>query len=628
MPNKFYFAWVNPGTAFNPAVHNVNDEKIVSWSVEQIEGEFATLVVRIKNPRIGFLNAGRKLWAYLSWDNGSSIVPLLFGRIVGIPSSLQSEIVQVDFVARPVDYADQKLALAETLRILPYYDPVFIATNKALDPDVVLEGRTEAWHIDRVTHHVTTSDYIVGDSTLTFTGAEFTYGELDVTFDQPPIRKVRMTASVFWDQAVAGSVNGLQLLKNYHVNTVAGAGLIKGWPDRKAGDPEKKLNGGWTCVSSRAASPYTNMTDVDFGKWMGDSFRLNNPPFAVKIVQTYASTLQTTPEGTDIDADTTYFCVLTDSVFLDLTLGYASNRKRSDTVIFELVADTQPILTDPETNDVLDLNISGNDVGIPLEVDGDYAPPPIGDVQRRSYFVQDRGRNSLQYLLQLARAHIIMRARAVRIVFKCTFARAVELSLRKNVRVLSPRLPGGEATGKVVHYSFKAESGEISGTCTIACAIGRGGVWTELAGTPCYASAGYMSKGYQVYTGERIILGADDVAFYPLVEAAADDGLVFPLSDIPVIVAPHTVTVETVPLTPVQPFTTSETVSDDCNKTINAALHFSIDTGPYTTWLAGVKTTVDFTLPSIDGGPFDTVYPLVATTLKIPKQIDLEAASL
>lgn len=627
MVTKFYFAWVDPGTPFDPDVHNVNDESIVSWSIEQLEGEFASFVARIKNPRIGFLNAGRKLWAYLSWDNGSEIEPLFFGRIVGIPSGLQSEIVQVHFVGRPVDYATQKAALAATLRVLPYYDPVFIAEDKALDPDVVLEGRTESWHIDRVTHMVTTSDYIIGDLTLEFTAADFTYAELDISFDQPPIRKVRMTATVPWEQVVAGDVGaGLQLLKNYHVTTVAGTGLIKGWPERKDGEPEKNLDGGWTCFSSRAASLYESMSDIDFGHWMGSPFTIKQPPFAIKIVQTYNSTLEQSSTGTVIDADTTYFCVLNDSVFLDLKLGYAGSRKRSDIVTFELVADTQPIVTDPDDNDVLELNVTGNDVGVPLIAEGGIIP--IGDVQRRSYFTQDRGQNSLQYLLQLARANIIMRARAVRVIFKCKFVRGVEFSLRKNVHILSSRFPGGEATGKIVAYSLKAEGGEISATCTIACAIGRGGVWTELAGTPVYVEDGYVDTGYQVYDGQRIILGADDVAFYPLVEAANDDGLVFPLTQIPILVAPHTVTVETVPLAPIPPMTTNATQADDCGKPVSAALSFSVDTSPYTAWLNGVSTTVDFTLPSIKGGPFDTTYPLTCEVLKIPKQIDLEAPAL
>lgn len=618
MAGPLYFAWVEPSTAFDPDVHNVNDEKVVSWSVEHLEGEFALLTLRIKNPHIGFLNAGRKVWAYLSWDNGSEIEALFFGRLVGIPSSLQSEIVQVQFIARPVDYAAQKSALAETLRVLPYYDPVFIAENKALDPDTVLEGYTEIWHIDRVTGEVTTSDYITGDSTLEFTSAEFTYEDLDIRFDQPPIRKVRITASVPWDQIVSG--DGLQLLKNYNVRTVAGTGLVGGWPEA-----EKNLDGGWACFSSRADMLYGTMTDKDFGRWMGDSTRIDSPPFAIKVVATYSSTLQTSPSGTEVDADTTYFCVLNESVFLDLKLGYAATRKRSDTVVFELIADTQPIIIDPDDADFLDLKISGNDVGLPLVAEGNIIP--IGDVQRRSYFTQARGQDSLQYLLQLARANIIMRSRAVRVTFKCEFARAVEFSLRKNVHITSTRFPGGEATGKIVSYSFKAEGGEISGLCTIACAIGRDGVWTELAGTPTYAEEGYVDTGYQVYAGQRVILGADDVAFYPLVEDANDDGLAFPLNELPIIVAPHTVTVEEVPLTPVPPMTQSETVSDDCGSTISASLKVDLDTGPYTAWLAGVKTTVDFTLPSLKGGPYDTTYQLTCTTLKIPKQIDLEAAA-
>lgn len=620
MAGPFYFAWVDPETAFDANIHDVMDESILRMSVEQTEGEFALMSITIKNPRIGFLNAGRKVWAYLSWDNGSEIVPLLYGKLIAFPVGFNREIVDLQFIARPGDYADQKAYLAEALRVLPYYDPVFIAEDKALDPDIVLEGRTEAWCIDRVTHILTTSDYIEGEAgNLAFAEDEVPYDSVDPSFSQPPIRKVRVIASVPWEQLVSG--DGLHLLRNYHVTTVAGEGLIKGWP--KA---EDDLKGGWSCTYSRAASPYENMTDIDLGKWMGDPFRIQGPPFAIKLVSTYNSTLTTSSTGTEIDADTTHFCVLNDSVFLDLKMGYSSTRKRSDTVQFELVADTQPIVTDPGDDEVLELSISGNDVGLPLVAEGMIIP--IGDVQRRSYFTQDRGQNSLQYLLQLARANIIMRSRAVTITFKCAFARAVEMSLRHTATIVDRRLPGGTATGKIVGYSFKSEGGEISGTCTIACAIGYGGAWTELPGTPVYVEEGYVDAGYQVYDGQQIILGAGDVAFNPLVEAANDDGLVFPLNELPVLVAPHTVTVETIPLVPVPPMTTSAVQADECDQPVTAALSFSIDTTPYTAWLAGVTTTVDFTLPSIDGGPFDTIYPLTCTTLKIPKQIDLEAASL
>ena len=53
-------------------------------------------------------------------------MPLFFGRLVGIPTNILAEVVTLTFVAKPVDFLEQKFAMAETLKVLPWYDPIFI----------------------------------------------------------------------------------------------------------------------------------------------------------------------------------------------------------------------------------------------------------------------------------------------------------------------------------------------------------------------------------------------------------------------------------------------------------------------------------------------------------------------
>ena len=72
----------------------------------------------------------------------------------------------MEFVARPIDVVAQKEALAETLKVLPYYDEVVIDKARRSDPDVVLEGYSAIWHYDRETHAVTVSDEITGEDGL------------------------------------------------------------------------------------------------------------------------------------------------------------------------------------------------------------------------------------------------------------------------------------------------------------------------------------------------------------------------------------------------------------------------------------------------------------------------------
>jgi hypothetical protein len=149
MPGPFYLAWVDAtDTAFTPD-HVRDDEGVFSFTVSQAEGDFAALEIDIRNPRVGLLSAGRKQWAWLSWDNGSDVVPLFFGRLVGIPNDIHLELVRLVFTVRPADYGEQKAALAETMRTPPFWDPVFIAQYKRDDPDVVLEARTRSGTFSR-----------------------------------------------------------------------------------------------------------------------------------------------------------------------------------------------------------------------------------------------------------------------------------------------------------------------------------------------------------------------------------------------------------------------------------------------------------------------------------------------
>lgn len=611
--SPFRFAWVNPGTSFNAVLHDVEDEKILSFRVEQNETEFATLSIDIKNPRIGLLNAGRKLWAYLSWFNGSTLVPLFFGRLVGIPTAINKEVVSLEFIARPTDFATQKATLGEYMRDLPNYDPVFISPDKWADPDVVLEAIAAVWHIDRVTHEVSTSDLITGeDGAEEFLESEVVYESVDISLDQPPIKRVRVEATVPWTQTIVS--DSIPFLSNYRVSTLAGSGLEGGWP--KAGDD---IGGGWFVTSASAKARIDKMADTDFAyNWFHGN---RGDPFELAVVSSYSASAG----GNEISISSTTFVILRYEVFCELSLACKADRDYSDMVVFEVVADTQPIVTDPGDDEKSEIIISGNDVGKPLGLDLEV---PIGVNSRRSYFAQERGQHSLQYLIQLARAQIIVRSRAVKIKFKCNFVRGVEITLRKNVLLHDRRIPGGQCVGKVVNYNLSSEGGAISCEVTMACAIGYGGSVVETVGDGVYAAAGYMASGYQFMENNIRVLGPSDVGFTRFAPNPNDDGLTFPIHRIPLTTGVHVVTVETKPLTPVQPTSTGSVSVDSCGNTTQISINGSLDTGPYSDWLGGIKTTVEFSIREVEGGPFDTIYPVTVTQLSIPKQIDLEAPSV
>ena len=617
----FYLAWVDATDAFAPE-HVREDEDVFAFTVSQTEGDFASLEIDIRNPRVGLLSAGRKQWAWLSWDNGSEVVPLFFGRLVGMPDNIHQEIVKLIFTARPIDFGAQKEALAASLRVPPFWEPIFIEDSKLDDPDAVLEARTALWHIDRVTHALTTSDILVGEDGIEeFLASEVPYDSVQTRMGQQPLRSVLVDAQVQWDQASKGE---LDFIRNASFSTFSVGTLASDWPT--AGT---SIGGGWTVASGSAR------TDID--QYAADDFETEitipapegilddgtevieapGPPPEPKlgkevpedwllIITKYESRAAKNSNSTNVEG----VLIPYGTCFGTIRLAYETSRKRTERLTFQLDADVQPILTMPGEDEVLRLAVGGS-VDEPLP---DASLPPIVDVQRRSYFPTDRGLQSLEYLIVLARSHLIMRSRAVEVSFDCPFERAVTLSCRKNARVYDPRLPGGQAVGKITSYRFSVDgdTGTLIGSLTMGCAIGYGGAVATAPGEPTYVEDGYVDDGYQFREDQIEVVGAGDVGYVVPADNPNDDGLVFPLQQVP-LQAPTVFT----------PFTlTPGTIQ----QTIPGIEPADI--------AAGIKASLESQLPNIrcfitpvDGGPFTTTYDVVVSDLKIPAMINLEAGA-
>lgn len=200
----FYFAWVDPNTSFDEYAHSVEDEEVFAFELSHREGDFAMLSIDIKNPRTNLIGGGRKVWAWLSVDG----TPLFYGRLVAIPEDLVQNIVRLNFIARPQGYETLKQALADTLKVAPYYDPIWLNQQKLDDPDTVLEARNSLWHIDRTTHVVSVSDINVGeDGTVNFLTDETFYDDVTVSYGATPLRRVTIQAQISWDQVAAGTLD-------------------------------------------------------------------------------------------------------------------------------------------------------------------------------------------------------------------------------------------------------------------------------------------------------------------------------------------------------------------------------------------------------------------------------------
>ncbi len=538
MASLFYFAWVDEGTAFNPAIHNVEDEDVFSFNLSHAEGEFASLALTIKNPKVGLLGVGRSLWAWFSFFDGTTVHPKFYGRLVGVPNNIFGELVGLNFVARPVDFMAQKIALASTMRTLPHYDPIFIAEDRRLDPDTVLEGRSEVWHIDPVTHVVTTSDILEGeDGVVVLDVLGVMYEGLSVDMSRVPISRVITTVTYTWQQRAYGYTDVWidKLVESYN-------DFVGSFP--KVGDD---IGDAWKVAE-------------------GTSIVALNPPIVIDIQQSGGIEA---PDEEDLSASTTEWRGVTSYSYseagqkgnaststvvqnrvntsvrelddqdrltswsiseelqtkgfhiwkykINLRVLFNPTRQITEVIQFEMRADLQNVVTLPADDEVTYLSFQSLSLSetIPF-TDGtqdDIINPafPIVDTRRRTFTDTPRGLQALEYVMLCSRAAIRNNSRAVKVgVQLANLTDWLEVSLRKDLSYSDDRLPGGGASGKITAFAFALDgnTGSFTREVTIECAVGKAGSWAAIAGVEGY-SPGYSTPGYQMVLGGKNVVGTD-----------------------------------------------------------------------------------------------------------------------
>lgn len=669
MPGPFYFAWCDPEelNSFGEE-HHVEDEELFSLEISQLEGEFPTATCEIRNPNVGLLGPGRKRWAWFSYRDGEGTVhPLLFGRLVGVPEQLVGELVRLVFIARPVDYEAQKIALAETLKVAPWWDELWFSEDDRRDPDKVLEGRPAVWHVDRVTHVVTVSEVIEGDSIVDISDDAF-HDSVRVGYTGAPVRKVVVDATVRWDQTAAGTIDvtkhiadafkaaqrsevkgidGTRYSTRGQMVIATGEQMINSWPREGA-----RIGGGWT-VGNSDLIPVGLPPTKPLLMRMGDYTSIIGGGLKASYPRPYSETFERGPGlvvqiidwssgqgfreantwrgfmlgigGSTADRQILWLPLWRMKGFMNCV--WDAKRGRTERVHFELVSDVQSVLSEPGEEEVVFLSLGPADVdndtnGNSTDTD-DGAPPYIGDLKNKSYFKTERGQMSLQHAVARARATLQARARIVEVQAQVPAEMILSMDCRKECYLADERVPGGEARGKVLAYSLRmdGETGVFVGSVSFGCAVGKGGSVTPTIGTPTYVETGYVNTGYQYYEGATAVLPSDDVSIEDIAALAVDDdGIDF--NQITADGFVIGVTVEGGLTTQEEQVEPSQTESNILRGgRAHASALGAIDK------VNGVETKITLQLKPVTGGPFETILEPVVSELKLPKMIDLEAVA-
>lgn len=616
---EFYFAYADAGETFDPDVHNVKDEDIFSFNFTHEEGDFAQIDFDIKNPRIGLLNIARQRWAFFSKHTPTGIEPMFYGRVIGIPNNVFAEVVTVTYTARPEDYIEQKSDLADTLKVAPFWDPIFIAANKIDDPDAVLESRPALWYINPVTHVVSISNVIAGeDGTIEKQANDYFADSLDLTLNQSPATKCIVRGSVNWAQHAVGAnldlmPHILQLFPGRLVETFTMQGLKGAWPKTGSTVP-----GGYVVQAgeledvSFLAVPQLPIPDHFRNEELPVALPIGSIAFEPRITGHWTS-------GPEANFDITAEVVYAAKGYGKGTLlfGYDVTRDFTENLTVILQTSTQPIVTDPGEDEIIEIEINGNKVSDFIRTTvGAGFEVPLGPLTRRTFFNQTRGKQAIKYLVCCARAALTIKSRAVEISFEVPIDDGLEYTLRKNSLIHNPRLPGGQALGKVIriNHSLDGDTGAALTKITMACAIGKGEApYSTAAGSPVYCSTSYVGADYQQFTNviELIDPSAADLAFTVTPYIPDDDGIDFTNLTAREIV--RSVGVQN------PAFAQNAEI---------APLARSIgDTQQVSSILQEFFTQVDFEFVNLEVGPFETEVTITVEDLVLPSQINLEAPS-
>lgn len=567
--------------------HEVEDFEIFDAIVSHKEFEWALLELTIANPRIGLLAPGRKVWGLMLWRNPANPTAdpevLFKGRLISLPDNLEAETITLNFEARSSDFEAQKAALADTMRD-EFWDPIHIDETQRDDPDSVLETRTEAWHIDRVTHEVTASDIVNGeDGTVTFDDSDIL--DLNMNFGDIPLSEATLDAEVFWTQKAMGIVDlNDELIKAsrlaggdaHLVSTYTGQGLANTWPKRG-----------------------TNIG----GDWSFDDVSIYPADFAVKEVVT-----ETTVRGqsiTDLEAVVVGFKLW--RFITTYKVLYDTERQYKEKIRLTLRAGVQSVRTDPGGADKLTIPLGSGDVAAEIDPVGTHFEMPIGDVRRRAFFTTDRGRQWIEnFGIPLLRATLIKRSRCAFVKVSVPFEQVIGLSCRMNATIVDDRIEGGTATGKIISYSFGIQDGQMFGEVTIACCIGTGDEVAAVPGTPVYAEEGVLDPDVQLYEGGTTLV-AGSVTYGDYYVPPNDDGVnLFQMT----------------PTNALRSLIFFDGVS--VQKPVIKGSHRTPQ--QVADALDAVFSEVRLSLVPLNTGPFETSYEVPLSDLSIPRQIDLGGA--
>lgn len=421
-----YFAWSKKGERFDPEIHQRCDLDILKLTIDHREGEvaIATLVVpyvlmQLQDQHHAFISQGGKL--------------LFSGRLIALPVEIKDDLVSLELTAEPLDGNSQLQNLGLTLKEPPYWDTSFVDPLEQENPAEWLEGRSALFAWDRLTGEVCVSNLFEGRNLVDFSSVFFS-DSLKLHLAETPLSSLSVTVTAEWVQKGDGEISlGNKIASAFPggmINTLTPQALETTWP--KEGQRIGR-SGYWVIQSGlrTVTPPRTRILDI---------YPTVTPEFMAWD--------ETTQQPKPIRAHR-FWMVGT------LILGWRYHQKRREIVKFTLSQKTQMQGRIRPLSRSLNLRLQ------------ELIPSPGG-----TFFLTRRGRQVVEHALERAQAHLAASARCLEVEFMIPFEAGFPLSMDYSVRLVDPRIPGGEVVGKVVAYQLYKDGLKSYAWVRLAASIG------------------------------------------------------------------------------------------------------------------------------------------------------------
>tara|TARA_R110002050_G_scaffold11068_2_gene37685 strand:+ start:7479 stop:9242 length:1764 start_codon:yes stop_codon:yes gene_type:complete len=473
---QFFFAWAKADEDFDPDKHLKQDEQIVSLKIRHNEGEFPSAIIKVCH-NLDYEKVKEK--AFISCLSDGKVQLLFSGFLLSVPDNILSQTIDMELIAEPLNSIETLARETESLKKLPNYDPLFSKPSESNKVEEILDGYSVLPCWSRTMDSFNFSSIFEGRKTKEI-GNNFAQDSLKVRLKSPPIDSITCEVSAQWEQTYQSTVDAGFGIKSH----LSGGKLV-------TLTPQKLIENWWPSSTSIPGNTY-HIISSQLKNGHGAS---ESAPY-------------------EVYGDTTPYTLPAYALEPELVLSYRIKQKRKETVFFDIQNNCQKLFKFRHGRNHKHLTFNLEDIThdhqkIYWEAKKEYTKgekityrnsyyvcnkdhtsndffsdycwdisfdggSALGDLSSASYFLTDRGRQSIHSAIERCQSYLAASCRAVEINLRLPFTENIDIDCDTDLSFLDPRLPEGKAKGKVVSYTIQAEGiTQPYVDVTILCSVGN-----------------------------------------------------------------------------------------------------------------------------------------------------------